>query len=234
MVAGGSYLQYSDIRDEASDIYAIIELNLCFGLIVSKDCLRVEPVMLSPSLFSVALLFAAVLSPISVIGGPPGFSSKVAVKLNTGNARASTLTKSKAAQKSNKVNDVTGHLQKTVNRIINGLKSIPKNFLEAERLKKIRKSGGNSALTFSEYGFIEKANEDMSKIFRMVITIPFSPEFFFYSYIVFPAMASNNPFAWSSMSSGMICFGLQLPHLLIEGFQYSVCEEEKSRIHSEF
>jgi hypothetical protein len=182
--------------------------------------------MPSASLFSVALLFAAVLSPISVIGGPPGFSSKVAVKLNTGNARANTLTKSKPVQKSNKVNDVTAHLQKTVNRLINGLKSIPKNFLEAERLKKIRKSGGNSALTFSEYGFIEKANEDMSKIFRMVITIPFSPEFFFYSYIVFPAMASNNPFAWSSMSSGILIFLTQLHQLLFGGFQCSVCDRE--------
>lgn len=168
------------------------------------------------SLFSAALLFAALLSPISVIGGPPGFSSKVAVKLNTGNARASTLTKSKAAQKPNKVNDVSAHLQKTVNRILNGIKSIPKNFLEAERLKKIRKSRGNGALTFSEYGFIEKANEDMSKIFRMIITIPFSPEFFFYSYIVFPAMASNNPFAWSSMSSGIAYFLINFTNLCLK------------------
>ena len=144
------------------------------------------------------LLTAAVLLPMAVEAGPPGFSSKIAPSLVLREANI----KKDAANKPNLVNDVTNQLQKTVNRMMSGLKSIPKNFLEAERLKKLRKLKGISALTFSEYGFIVKANDDLSKIFRMIITIPFSPEFFFYSYIVFPAMAPNNPFAWSSMSSG--------------------------------
>jgi hypothetical protein len=144
------------------------------------------------------LLTAAVLLPTAVEARPPGFSSKVAPSLVLREANI----KNDAAKKPNLVNDVTAQLQKTVSRMMNGLKSIPKNFLEAERLKKLRKSKGMSALTFSEYGFIVKANDDLSKIFRMIITIPFSPEFFFYSYIVFPAMAPNNPFAWASMSSG--------------------------------
>lgn len=144
------------------------------------------------------LLTAAVLLPTAVVAGPPGFSSKIATSL----ALREASIKKDAAKKPNLVNDVTAQLQKTVNRMMSGLKSIPKNFLEAERLKKLRKLKGISALTFSEYGFIVKANDDLSKIFRMIITIPFSPEFFFYSYIVFPAMAPNNPFAWASMSSG--------------------------------
>ena len=150
------------------------------------------------SMFLALLLAAAaVLLPKLVIAGPPGFSSKIAPHT----ALREASIKKDASKKPNLVNDVSAQVQKTFHRI-NGVKSIPKNFLEAERLQKLRKSKGVSSLSFSEYGFIVKANEDLSKIFRMVITIPFSPEFFFYSYIVFPAMAPTNPFAWSSMSSG--------------------------------
>ena len=157
-------------------------------------------------MLSIAVLFA-VLSSTAVAARPPQLSGKVSAKSFLQNNGDSKVKQVKIVQqKSNKVEDITAHLQKTVNRIINGVKSIPKNFLEAERLKKLRKAGGNEAITFTEYGFIEKASEDLSKIFRMVVTIPFSPEFFFYSYIVFPAMASSNPFAWSSMSSGESLF----------------------------
>ena len=79
---------------------------------------------------------------------------------------------------------------------------MPRNYFEADRLKKIRKARGSEALTFKEYKFVERAQEDMGKVFRMLITIPFSPEFFFYSYIVFPTMGGGNPWAWSAMPSG--------------------------------
>ena len=155
--------------------------------------------MTSASMLLVSAAVFVALSTSSVSAGPSGLAPRMASVIS----KSSTTTNSKGVfGKSNKVTDVTAHLKKTAERLLNGLKSIPKNFLEGERLKKIRKAGGNSALTFSEYNFIEKSSEDLSKIFRMVVTIPFSPEFFFYSYIVFPAMASNNPFAWSSMSSG--------------------------------
>jgi hypothetical protein len=36
----------------------------------------------------------------------------------------------------------------------------------------------------------------------MALTFPLSPEFFFYSYIVFPMMAPNNPWAWNSWPTG--------------------------------
>ena len=152
-------------------------------------------------LLSVAVLFA-VLSSTAVAARPPQYSGKISAKAVPSKGSSNPKQEKVTVSKPNKVDDIAAHLQKTVNRIINGVKSIPKNFLEAERLKKLRKAGGNEAITFTEYRFIEKASEDLSKIFRMIVTIPFSPEFFFYSYIVFPAMATSNPFAWSSMSSG--------------------------------
>jgi hypothetical protein len=94
------------------------------------------------------------------------------------------------------------HLRKTAKRLMEGAKSLPRNYFEADRLKKIRKARGSEALTFKEYKFVERAQEDMGKVFRMLITIPFSPEFFFYSYIVFPTMGGGNPWAWSAMPSG--------------------------------
>jgi hypothetical protein len=159
-----------------------------------------------PSLiFSRVLLFIAILAPISILAGPgpPILASKA---LTSSSSRTQLKSPIKVQPMFNgeksKMDEISAHLQKTVYRIINGVKSIPTNFLEGERLKKLRKLKGNDAITYSEYKFLEKNSEDLSKIFRMVITIPFSPEFFFYSYIVFPAMATTNPFAWSTMSSG--------------------------------
>lgn len=162
---------------------------------------------MTSSILCIAVLCAAIFTPSYVTAGPP--SSKIAAKSfiqRNGNTNSKALQAKKlpAVQKKNgnNIEDISAHVQRTVTRIINGLKSIPKNFLEAERLKKLLKAGGNEALTFQEYGFLEKANEDFSKVFRMIVTIPFSPEFFFYSYILFPAMARTNPFAWSAMPSG--------------------------------
>jgi hypothetical protein len=148
-------------------------------------------------MFSIVFILAAIVAPISIIAGP-GPPQPI---ISYSKASLSPL-KNNELKKSNQLDNVVSHLKKTVNRVIDGVKSIPTNYFEAERLKKIRKSKGNNALTYSEYKFIEKSSEDLSKIFRMVITIPFSPEFFFYSYLVFPAMASTNPFAWTSMPSG--------------------------------
>jgi hypothetical protein len=143
-------------------------------------------------MISTIFIVAAILAPTSVIAGP--FPSKPII--------SSSKTSLSLVKNNNQLDNVVSHLKKTVNRVITGVKSIPDNYFEAERLKKIRKLKGNNALTYNEYKFIEKSSEDLSKLFRMVITIPFSPEFFFYSYIVFPAMASTNPFAWTSMPSG--------------------------------
>jgi hypothetical protein len=82
-----------------------------------------------------------------------------------------------------------------------GAVDLVSNFKKAEKLKKLRKNKGDEALSFSDFRFLEKAKEDWSKSFKLMITIPFSPEFFFYSYIVFPMMSTDNPWAWKAMPS---------------------------------
>lgn len=161
------------------------------------------PIMTCASLMLASAAVFVALSTTSASAGSSGFYPRFASVISGGSSKSRATTNSKGIfGKSNKVTDIAAHFKKTAERLLNGIKSIPKNFLEGERLKKIRKAKGLGALTFSQYNFIERSSEDLSKIFRMVITIPFSPEFFFYSYIVFPAMASTNPFAWSAMSSG--------------------------------
>ncbi|RYG66491.1 hypothetical protein EON64_09645, partial [archaeon] len=58
-----------------------------------------------------------------------------------------------------------------------------------------------SSLSFSDFQFLERMQEDFNKALRIVVTIPLSPEFFFYSYLVFPLFSSNNPWAWRAMPS---------------------------------
>ena len=164
--------------------------------------------MFSSFMISVAVIFVAVLSPASVIARPPSSSARLATKTATKNTSNSKLEKINPVKESNPMNVqfITAQLKKTINRLIDGVKTIPKNMIEAERLKKIKKKGGQEALTFKEYHFLEKAQEDFYKLFKVVAMIPFSPEFFFYSYIVFPAMATSNPFAWSTLPSGKRMF----------------------------
>lgn len=82
-----------------------------------------------------------------------------------------------------------------------GLKHTILNFKKAQKLKKLRKRKGDTALSFTDFKFLEESKEDMSKSFRLLVTFPFSPEFFFYSYIVFPMMSVDNPWAWKAMPS---------------------------------
>ena len=92
-------------------------------------------------------------------------------------------------------------ISKNIKRLFLGGKSLIPSLLEAQKLKKVRKEKGDKGLTFLQYKSIEKAKEDMSKFLRLAITVPLSPEFFFYSYIVFPMMSPNNPHAWASLPS---------------------------------
>jgi hypothetical protein len=72
-------------------------------------------------------------------------------------------------------------------------------FPEAQRLEEIRKKGGDNALSFSDYQFLKRAGSDKWKFLRMLVTIPISPELFFYSYVVFPMISAGNPWAWQSL-----------------------------------
>jgi hypothetical protein len=108
---------------------------------------------------------------------------------------------SKIVEKS-PVENAFDSVRKGFERILNGAKSIPGDFMEAERLKKLKKVRGLKALSFSEFKFLDQTKQDFGKLIRLAITFPFSPEFFFYSYIVFPMMAPTNPWAWNSWPAG--------------------------------
>lgn len=101
----------------------------------------------------------------------------------------------------NPITEVTGIITKTVNRLWKGTASLLDNFREADRLKKIRKKYGDDYLTFSEYKLIERSRDDFNKLFRLGITLPISPQFFLYSYILFPMFTPSNPWAWRSFPS---------------------------------
>ena len=86
-------------------------------------------------------------------------------------------------------------------RLSKGFTSIVPNALELHRLRKRLKSD-SSSMSYSDYKRMERLADDVSKIFRLGITIPLSPELFFYSYIVSPLLSPSNPFAWNALPSG--------------------------------
>lgn len=88
-----------------------------------------------------------------------------------------------------------------INLFKRGLTGVWANYKRSNKIKKMRKQKGEQALSFTDYKFLEQAGEDTSKFFRLAVTFPFSPEYFFYSYVVFPMMSSDNPYAWKSMPS---------------------------------
>jgi hypothetical protein len=53
---------------------------------------------------------------------------------------------------------------------------------------------------FHSFTKLKQINEDFMKLFRLAITYPISPEFFFYSYIIGPCLNSRAN-AWSSWPS---------------------------------
>lgn len=97
---------------------------------------------------------------------------------------------------------ILGNIRRNVVRLIDGTKTLWPNFIKLQKLKKIRKTNGDEAITFAQFKFLEQTKDDLSKIFRLAITFPISPEFFFYSYIAFPLISSGNPWAWQSLPSG--------------------------------
>jgi len=101
----------------------------------------------------------------------------------------------------NPITEVTGIVGKTFNRLWKGTTGLLDNFREADRLKKLRKKYGDDYLTFSEYKLIERSRDDFNKLFRLGITLPISPQFFMYSYILFPMFTPGNPWAWRSFPS---------------------------------
>ena len=92
-------------------------------------------------------------------------------------------------------------IKKNVLRLQEGTKVLYSNYMLSRTLKQKIKDSGVESLTYEEFKFLENTKDDLSKLFRVAITLPFSPEFFFYSYLVFPCFAPNNPWAWAALPS---------------------------------
>ena len=100
-----------------------------------------------------------------------------------------------------KFDETLSYVTTSFRRLSKGITSIIPNALELHRLRKTLKTDG-SFMSYSDYKRMERFADDISKIFRLGITIPLSPELFFYSYIVSPLLSPSNPFAWNALPSG--------------------------------
>ena len=100
-----------------------------------------------------------------------------------------------------KFDETFGHVGTSFRRLSKGITSIIPNALELHKLRKRLKSDGAS-MSYSDFKRMERLADDISKLFRLGITIPLSPELFFYSYIVSPLLSPSNPFAWNALPSG--------------------------------
>jgi hypothetical protein len=93
------------------------------------------------------------------------------------------------------------NLGNSLTRLVNGVKQAPTQIREVNLLKKRVKAEGDGSLTYSEYKFLERSKDDFMKCVRLGLTASVSPELFFYSYIVVPAISVDNPWAWVQLPS---------------------------------
>ena len=104
-------------------------------------------------------------------------------------------------QKSNFIEQLNDGWKRNVDILSRGIKGMFSNFSKNRRLRKIVKQNGKASISFTDFQSLETAKEDFSKCLRLLFTSTFGPEFFFYSYVVFPMMQSSNPFSWRSLPS---------------------------------
>lgn len=100
-----------------------------------------------------------------------------------------------------KFDDTVSYLSISIRRLSRGISSIFPHAIELQRLRKKLKHDLIS-MSYFEFKRMETYAEDLSKVFRLAITIPLSPELFFYSYFVSPLLSPSNPFAWNALPSG--------------------------------
>lgn len=94
-----------------------------------------------------------------------------------------------------------GNIGRSLQRLVDGVRQGPAQVREVNLLKKRAKLEGADSLSYSEFRFIEKSGEDFKKCIRIAFTAYLSPELFFYSYVVIPAISVDNPWAWSTLPS---------------------------------
>ena len=106
----------------------------------------------------------------------------------------------------NFVKGVIEILTNTMNRFVVGTKDFIKQAAEVERLKKVKSKYGDEALTYTQFKLLEQSKDDFGKLFRIGITIPISPQIFFYSYLVFPMMAGQSPWVCKCCMMGHVAY----------------------------
>ena len=154
-----------------------------------------------------------VLLGTTVTGAPPRqqLSSRIASRsVAQSNVKSSSKSKKDASTaavedavqaKATSNNWFDLKVTQSLDRLYKGARRFPKYFMEVSKLEKLKKTKGSEALTFTEHKLIETWQDDKWKLGRMLITLPFSPEFFFYSYLVFPAIGNGQPWAWAQLPS---------------------------------
>jgi hypothetical protein len=104
-----------------------------------------------------------------------------------------------SSQKS-KAEEIFGQITVSFKRLAVGVTSVVPNGLRVIEIRKAYKNDPTS-VSYFDWKKIGVFFEDLSKIVRLGVTIPISPELFVYSYVIAPMMAPSNPFAWSTLPS---------------------------------
>lgn len=93
-------------------------------------------------------------------------------------------------------------IERDFRRFIQGIQGFFALLSDANKIERKKKESGLSSLSYSEYALLEKRSDDISKLLRIIIYIPLSPELFFYSSILLPFIGLNkNPWIWNSFPS---------------------------------
>lgn len=98
------------------------------------------------------------------------------------------------------VDDYATRVKKNLVRFKKGSLSLIPSLIEAWKLKRLRKTKGDAALTYSEFLRLESSNEDWKKLFQMGMSLTFSSQYFIFNSIVWPIF-STNVFVWDSFPS---------------------------------
>ncbi len=89
----------------------------------------------------------------------------------------------------------------TGKRFIDGFSGLPKQFGTYIAMKRRIKDDGMESLSYSDFKFMERTGDDFLKCIRITLLGCLSPELVAYSYVIIPAISSQNPWAWNTLPS---------------------------------
>lgn len=133
--------------------------------------------------------------PLSIV--LPKHFHRVSAKVVSRNDNPSLLTFFSMDEKDEGIGYAT---KKNFHILSSGMLNLVKNLREMLRLKQLEKKG-ISNLSYTEYRFLKLCKQDFGKSLRLFMALPFSPQYFFYSYLIMPLMSYNNPWAWQAFPS---------------------------------